>query len=57
MVAPAIGANPASGATMVEYTWQKRKVSDRSSRWNAQNAKNGIIQRRKTVVTIRDGWS
>ncbi len=57
MAAPVNGANPDTGAAMVEYTWQKRKVSVRLSRWNAQNAKSVIIQRRKTVVTHRHGWS
>ena len=48
---------PVNGATMVEYTWQKRKVSARLSRLNALSAKSGIIRQRKIVVTIQTGWS
>jgi hypothetical protein len=57
MVAPLTGANPVAGATMVEYTWQKRKVSVRLSRWNAQIAKSVIIRQRKTGEMTRHGWS
>jgi hypothetical protein len=48
---------PVNGVTMVEYTWQKRKVSARLSRLNAQSAKSEIIRQRRIVETILTGWS
>ena len=48
---------PVNGATMVEYTWQKRRVSARLLRWNAPSAKSAIIRLRKTVAMILTGWS
>ncbi len=44
-------------ATMVEYTWQRKKESARSLHWNAQIARNGTIRLKRTVAMIQVGWS
>ena len=44
-------------ATMVEYTWRRRKVSARLSQWRARCVKSVITPLKRTAVTILGAWN